>query len=62
MAEGKSIHELKVGDTAQISKIITEEVVNDFAKATGDFNPIHLEQAYAEKTIFKGRIAHMDRL
>jgi 3-hydroxybutyryl-CoA dehydratase len=29
-----------------------------FAKATGDFNPVHLDQAYAEKTMFKGRIAH----
>jgi len=56
--KGKSIHELKVGDTAEISKSITEEVINDFAKATGDFNPIHLDQAYAEKTFFKGRIAH----
>jgi 3-hydroxybutyryl-CoA dehydratase len=58
MAEGKSIHELKVGDSAQISKMITEEVINDFARSTGDFNPIHLDQSYAEKTSFKGRIAH----
>lgn len=58
MAEEKSIHELKVGDSAQISKTITETVVNDFARAIGDFNPIHTDQAYAEKTIFKGRIAH----
>ncbi len=58
MAEGKSIHELKVGDSAQISKTITEAVVNDFAKAIGDFNPVHTDQAYAEKTIFKGKIAH----
>jgi len=58
MAEGKSIHELKVGDSAQISKTITETDINDFARVTGDFNPVHLDQAYAEKTIFKGRIAH----
>jgi 3-hydroxybutyryl-CoA dehydratase len=58
MAGGKSIHELKVGDSAQISKTITETDINDFAKVTGDFNPVHLDQAYAEKTIFKGRIAH----
>jgi 3-hydroxybutyryl-CoA dehydratase len=58
MAEGKSIHELKIGDSAQISKTITEAVVNDFARVTGDFNPIHTDQAYAEKTPFKGRIAH----
>ena len=58
MNQGKSIHELKVGDSAQISKTITETVVNDFARVIGDFNPIHTDQAYAEKTHFKGRIAH----
>ena len=58
MSKGKSIYELKVGDSAQISKVITEEVVNDFARVTGDTNPVHTDQAYAEKTIFKGRIAH----
>lgn len=56
--KGKSIDELKVGDSAQISKTITETDINDFAKVTGDFNPLHLDQGYAEKTIFKGRIAH----
>jgi 3-hydroxybutyryl-CoA dehydratase len=58
MNQGKSIHELKVGDSAQISKTITETDINDFAKVTGDFNPLHLDQAYAENTFFKGRIAH----
>ena len=58
MIEGKSIHELKVGDSAEISRTITEADINDFAKVTGDFNPVHLDQAYAEKTVFKGRIAH----
>ena len=56
--KGKSIDELKVGDSAQFSKTITEKDINDFAKVTGDFNPLHLDQGYAEKTIFKGRIAH----
>jgi 3-hydroxybutyryl-CoA dehydratase len=58
MTEGKSIHELKIGDSAQISKTITEADIELFARATGDFNPVHLDQAYAEKTMFKGRIAH----
>ena len=58
MAQGKSIQELKIGDTAEISKTITEAVISDFAKAIGDFNPLHMDQTYAEKTIFKGRIAH----
>lgn len=56
--QGKSIHELNVGDAAQISKTITEMDIKNFAKAIGDFNPVHLDQTYAEKTIFKGRIAH----
>jgi 3-hydroxybutyryl-CoA dehydrogenase len=56
--EGKSVHEMKVGDSAQISKIITEEIVNEFARVTGDTNPVHTDPAYAEKTMFKGRIAH----
>jgi 3-hydroxybutyryl-CoA dehydratase len=58
MAEGKSIDEIKVGDSAQISKTVTEVDIELFARATGDFNPVHLDQAYAEKTFFKGRIAH----
>lgn len=58
MPEGKTIDTLKVGDSAQITNTITEAVINDFARATGDFNPIHLDQAYAEKTFFKGRVAH----
>jgi 3-hydroxybutyryl-CoA dehydratase len=58
MPEGKSVLELKIGDSAQTSKIITESDIELFARATGDFNPVHLDQAYAEKTLFKGRIAH----
>ncbi len=58
MTQGKSIEELKIGDSAQISKTISEADIELFAKATGDFNPVHLDAAYAEKTMFKGRIAH----
>jgi 3-hydroxybutyryl-CoA dehydratase len=49
---------LKVGDASEISKTVSEADIESFARATGDFNPIHLDQAYAEKTMFKGRIAH----
>lgn len=55
---GKSIEEIEIGDSAEITKTITEELVNEFAKVIGDFNPIHTDQSYAEKTRFKGRIAH----
>jgi 3-hydroxybutyryl-CoA dehydratase len=58
MPGGKTIDEIKVGDSAQISKTITEGDIELFARVTGDFNPLHLDHAYAEKTMFKGRIAH----
>ncbi|MDP2971547.1 MAG: MaoC family dehydratase [Deltaproteobacteria bacterium] len=58
MAKGKSIHELKIGESAELSRTVTEKDVEDFARVTGDTNPVHLDQAYAEKTMFKGKIAH----
>jgi 3-hydroxybutyryl-CoA dehydratase len=58
MIEGKSIQELKNGDSGCLSKTVTEAELDHFARATGDFNPVHFDQAYAEKTPFKGRIAH----
>ena len=58
MNNGKSIDEIKIGDSAQTTKKITESDIELFARATGDFNPVHLDATYAEKTMFKGRIAH----
>jgi len=50
---------MKVGDSAQVTRTITEEIVNEFARVTGDTNPVHTDPTYAEKTMFKGRIAHV---
>jgi 3-hydroxybutyryl-CoA dehydratase len=56
--ERTSIRKLKIGDSACLSKTVTEAGLEHFAQATGDFNPIHFDPSYAEKTPFKGRIAH----
>jgi 3-hydroxybutyryl-CoA dehydratase len=55
---GKTIHELKVGDTAQFSKTIAESDIYLFAGITGDLNPAHVNEEYAKNTFFKTRIAH----
>jgi 3-hydroxybutyryl-CoA dehydratase len=55
---GKSIDEIKLGDRAYVEKTISEADVYLYAGITGDFNPAHVNQVEAEKTIFKGRIAH----
>jgi len=36
----------------------TQRDVEKFAEASGDFNPIHLDDKYAKKSIFKRRILH----
>jgi len=48
----------KIGDSAQLSKTIKDEDIRVFAEVTGDKNPLHLDDEFASKTIFKRRIAH----
>lgn len=55
---GKTVDEIKVGDTAQISKTVSESDVYLYAGITGDSNPAHIDEEYAKKTFFKTRIAH----
>lgn len=50
--------ELTVGQFAEHTKTVTETDVVMYAGITGDFNPMHVDQTYAEKTKFGGRIAH----
>ena len=49
---------LKIGDSAERVKTITSEDVSNFAAATGDMNPVHLDESYAAGTRFGRRIAH----
>ena len=48
----------KVGDSAEITKKITEADIEAFAEVTGDHNPIHLDDEFAKSTRFGRRIAH----
>jgi 3-hydroxybutyryl-CoA dehydratase len=49
---------LKVGDSAEASRTITDEDIRAFAELTGDRNPVHLDDEYAAGTRFGRRIAH----
>ncbi len=55
---GKTIDELEIGEASEFSKTIAESDVYLYAGLTGDFNPAHINEEYAEKTFFKTRIAH----
>ena len=50
--------ELKIGMTDYVTKTITAEDIDKFAEISLDKNPVHLDEEYASKTIFKKRIAH----
>ena len=50
--------EIEIGETAEISKMISEADIVNFAGIIGDFNPIHVNPEYAKTTMFGERIAH----
>ncbi len=54
----KLFEEYTVGEKASFTKTVTESDVYTFAGITGDFNPAHVDKVYAEKSMFKARIAH----
>lgn len=51
--------ELKVGmNLPDIKRVVTQENINQYAAASGDFNPIHIDEEFARKTPLGGTIAH----
>ena len=48
----------KLGDTATYSQTITDADIKSFAGISGDNNPVHMSDEYAEESRFKKRIAH----
>lgn len=55
---GYILEELVVGMTAEKRVIVTEGRIQAFAEASDDFNPVHVDEAFAAKTAYRGRIAH----
>ncbi|MHA1863123.1 MAG: MaoC family dehydratase [Candidatus Thorarchaeota archaeon] len=49
---------MKVGSTLELSKQITEDDIRKLIEISGDDNPLHTDEEFAKRTIFKGRIAH----
>jgi 3-hydroxybutyryl-CoA dehydratase len=53
-----TVNELKPGMSESFSKQVSEADVAQFAVISGDSNPVHFDEAYARKTVFRGRVAH----
>ncbi|MBQ7144764.1 MAG: MaoC family dehydratase [Oscillospiraceae bacterium] len=56
--KGITIQEMKLGDSASVTKTVTETDVYLFAGITGDLNPAHVNEVEASKGMFGHRIAH----
>ena len=52
------LDELKPGLSETASHTVTERDIDLFGEATGDRNPVHFDEDFARKTIFRGRVAH----
>ncbi len=52
-------HPLQAGDPLPtLEKSVTQEQIEAYARASGDFNPIHLDADFAGTTQYGRRIAH----
>lgn len=52
------IEDLEIGMSRSVSKTIGDEEIEMFAQLSTDYNPVHMDDDYAQDTIFGGRIAH----
>ena len=53
-----TFEELSIGQKITFTQKIDESLIDDFAKISGDFNPLHMNNEYAEKTNFGKRVCH----
>ncbi len=56
--ETRSVEDVVPGFEFTYTRVVSDGDIRAFADATGDHNPLHLDDAYARSTAFKGRIAH----
>jgi 3-hydroxybutyryl-CoA dehydratase len=52
------IEDLEIGMKRHLTKQVTDRDIELFAEVSTDHNPVHLDDDYAQDTIFEGRIAH----
>lgn len=55
---GYILEELYLGMVAEKRVTVTADRISQFAEASDDFNPLHMDEAFAAKTAYRGRIAH----
>lgn len=52
------IEDIEIGMSRSVTKTVTDRDIQMFAEVSTDRNPVHLDETYAQETIFGGRVAH----
>ena len=55
---GKTVADMKVGDSASITRTFTQDDIEAFARLSGDDNPAHVDAEWAAASPFKARVVH----
>lgn len=50
--------DIEIGMSASLRRSVQEGDLEAFAGITGDYNPVHMDPAFAAQTMFKERISH----
>lgn len=58
MIENVTFDELKIGQQASLTRVLTKEDIDLFGVMSGDVNPAHFDESYASGTVFQGIIGH----
>jgi len=53
-----SYSDIKEGDVFSFERKISKQDVMDFARLSGDFNPLHVDEDFGKKSPFRNNIAH----
>ncbi|MCW5724650.1 MAG: MaoC family dehydratase [Maricaulaceae bacterium] len=53
-----ALEDLSIGQSAELTRLVDDRTVMDFAAVSGDHNPLHVDEEYAKASPFRGRIAH----
>jgi 3-hydroxybutyryl-CoA dehydratase len=49
---------LQAGSSYSFSRVITEDMIDDFARLSGDYNPVHMDEDFCRQHKLGHRIAH----
>jgi 3-hydroxybutyryl-CoA dehydratase len=49
---------IEIGQRASLTRVISDDDIEAYAKLTGDHNPLHVDEAFAVRSRFGRRVAH----